>query len=184
MIMRRPLPPATTRSGPRSTPAVLARTGAGGGVGWTIHLPAGNTQFGSCLVDRCHPTATPALASIVRTLGQAPDDLSLPQHPIPPRGGIGCCGKLRSSGAWPSVRTMLASAGVAVGWQRSTRQLPNWVFPAGRCIVQPTPPPAPVRASTAGVDRGPERVVAGGSGRRMIIGGCEDNEDFCVGRGS
>src|SRR6476620_2638701 len=71
----------------RLTSCRLARTGAGGGVGWTIHLPAGNTQFGSCLVDRCHPTATPALASIVRTLGQAPDDLSLPQHPIPPRGG-------------------------------------------------------------------------------------------------
>src|SRR6478735_3177735 len=70
----------------RLTSCRLARTGAGGGVGWTIHLPAGNTQFGSCLVDRCHPTATPALASIVRTLGQAPDDLSLPQHPIPPRG--------------------------------------------------------------------------------------------------
>ena len=28
---------------------------------------------------------------------------------------------------------MLAGAGVAVGWQRSTRQLPNWEFPAARC---------------------------------------------------
>ena len=28
---------------------------------------------------------------------------------------------------------MLAGAGVAVGWQRSTRQLPHWEFPAARC---------------------------------------------------
>jgi predicted dinucleotide-binding enzyme len=41
--------------------------------------------------------------------------------------------------------------------------------------------PAP---STAGVDRALLRVVAGESGRRMIIGGCEDNEDLYVGRGS
>ena len=38
--------------------------------------------------------------------------------------------------------------------------------------------------STAEVVRGPERVVAGQSGRRMIIGGCEYNEDQDVGRGS
>jgi len=30
---------------------------------------------------------------------------------------------------------MPAGAGVAVAWQRSTRQLPNWVFPAARCTV-------------------------------------------------
>jgi len=36
----------------------------------------------------------------------------------------------------------------------------------------------------AGVDRARLRVVAGESGRRMIIGGCEDNEDLYVGRGS
>ena len=51
-----------------------------------VNLAAGNSQFGGCLVDRCHPGATPAPASIVRTLGQAPDDLSLPQHSIPTRG--------------------------------------------------------------------------------------------------
>lgn len=36
--------------------------------------------------------------------------------------------------------------------------------------------------STAGVDRDLGRVVAGESGRRMIIGGCEDIEEQCVGR--
>lgn len=51
-----------------------------------VHLAAGNSQFGSCLVDRCHPAATPAPANVVRTPGQAMDDLSLPQHPNPPRG--------------------------------------------------------------------------------------------------
>ena len=59
---------------------------------------------------------------------------------------------------------------------RENREIPRLPAPLinGR-DAQGTP-------STAGVDRVRGRVAAGQGGRRVIIGGCEDNEERVAGR--